>query len=164
MCAQNFSAHFTSPGVFSWSRNFTRLDTSTTLSHPKKLPKAISRYPIWSPPKKIIAFAALLKCIFQQQQSFSHFLYALIPLIFSFCASNGSHCRVPLVINKGSPEASDGAFIRIRRKNGRGRGPDLINILHNDQRLANGFVLMKENRNFLMNRVRLKKKLAFGLK
>lgn len=69
-----------------------------------------------------------------------------------------------LLINKGSPETSNGAFIRIRRENGRGRGPDLINILHNDQRLANGFVLMKENWNFLMNRVRLKKKLAFGLK
>jgi len=66
------------------------------------------------------------------------------------------------LINVDGPETSNGAIIRIRRENGRGRGPNIIHILHNDQRLAEGFVLMNENWDFLVDRIGLKKKLAFG--
>jgi len=66
------------------------------------------------------------------------------------------------LINIDSPETSNGAVIRIRWEKGRGRRPNIIQILHNDQRFAEGFVLMNENWDFLVNGVGLKKKLAFG--
>lgn len=68
-----------------------------------------------------------------------------------------------LFINIGSPETSNSTLIRIRRENGRGRGPNIIHIMHNDQRLTEGFVFMNENWDFLVNGVGLNKKWAFCL-
>lgn len=69
-----------------------------------------------------------------------------------------------LFINiSSSPETSNGVVIRIRGDNGRGRGPNIIHILHNDEKLTMGFVPVNENRDFLVNGVGLKEKLTFGL-
>ncbi|WRX15084.1 hypothetical protein QQP08_007571 [Theobroma cacao] len=42
----------------------------------------------------------------------------------------------------GSPKSRIGTFIRIGRKNGGARGPDLIDVLDNNERLTNGLVTM----------------------
>ncbi|KAJ8498365.1 hypothetical protein OPV22_008917 [Ensete ventricosum] len=49
--AQNLSAHPASRGIFSSSMIFTPQVFSVTFSHPRKHPKAMSTYPMSSPPK-----------------------------------------------------------------------------------------------------------------
>lgn len=55
-------------------------------------------------------------------------------------------------------------IIRIRREDGGTGGPDVVNVLNNDEGLADGLVSMDENWDFLVDRVGLEKKLALRLK
>lgn len=65
-----------------------------------------------------------------------------------------------LIINIGSPEACNSSIMGIGREDGGFRAPDLVNVLNNDKRLADGLTSMDEDRYFLVNRVGLEKKLA----
>lgn len=67
-----------------------------------------------------------------------------------------------LFVNDGSPESSEGAIVRIGGKDGRSGGPEFIDILNDDGGFGDGFAGVNENRDLLVNRVGLEKKLAFG--
>jgi hypothetical protein len=63
----------------------------------------------------------------------------------------------------GGPEASNRAVIRVRWKDGRcagGGGESLVDVLHDDLRLANGLAVMDEHGHLFPHRVRLEEQLA----
>jgi hypothetical protein len=53
---------------------------------------------------------------------------------------------------------------RIRREDGGSGGPDLVNVLNDDEGLADGLVGVDENGDFLVDGVGLEKELALGIK
>lgn len=58
-----------------------------------------------------------------------------------------------LVVNVSSPKSSDGTVIWIRGKNGGTMGPNLIDVMNNDERLTDGSITMDENWDFFVDRV-----------
>uniref|UniRef100_A0A7N1A7Q2 Uncharacterized protein n=1 Tax=Kalanchoe fedtschenkoi TaxID=63787 RepID=A0A7N1A7Q2_KALFE len=61
--AQKTSAHSARRGVLASSRTLTPFIDSVTLAHPKKLPRAMSRCPIPSPPKKAFPLLEFIKLL-----------------------------------------------------------------------------------------------------
>jgi hypothetical protein len=55
-------------------------------------------------------------------------------------------------------------IVRIRREDRGSGGPDLVNVLNDDEGLADGLVGMDENGDFLVDGVGLEKKLALRSK
>lgn len=57
-------------------------------------------------------------------------------------------------VGVGGPEASIGALAGVGGEDRGARGcPDLVDILHDGQRLADGFPVMDEHRDLLVHRV-----------
>ena len=59
-----------------------------------------------------------------------------------------------LVVDVGGPEASDGTFIRVSRKErGAGAGEGLVDVLHDYLRLADRLAVVEEHGHLLVHRV-----------
>lgn len=67
-----------------------------------------------------------------------------------------------LVVNIGSPEAGNSAFIRVRREDGGSGRPSLVDVLNDDEGLAYGLLIVDENWDFLVNWVGLEEELTLG--
>ncbi|KAH0469352.1 hypothetical protein IEQ34_000910 [Dendrobium chrysotoxum] len=135
------SAHSTNCGVFVLSRKFIPVIISKVFSQLRKEPRVMSTKLMVSPPKKLFPLLHLTKA--------------------SSNCSTAANIKY-LVVNIGSPKASDGAIVGIGREDGRaGRSPDLVNVLHNNAGLADGLISMDENGDELVDRIGLEKKLAF---
>ena len=63
-----------------------------------------------------------------------------------------------LFVDEISPEPSLGSLVRIRGKQGSSVMPNLVDVLHDDEGLADGFSVVDENRDLLVDRVHLQKK------
>jgi hypothetical protein len=68
-----------------------------------------------------------------------------------------------LFVDVGSPKSVSSTIIRIRREDGRTGGPDVVNVLNNDEGLADGLVGMDESRDFLVDGIGSEKKLALRI-
>ena len=66
-----------------------------------------------------------------------------------------------LLLDKAGPEANFGPFIGILRQKWRTILPGFINIFKYDQLLSNGFSIVDEYRNLLVDRIILEEQLAF---
>lgn len=66
------------------------------------------------------------------------------------------------MINIGCPKASFGTIIGIRGENAGTISPDLIDVLDDDKGLRYRFIIVDENRDFLVYRVGFKEEQAFG--
>ncbi|WRX13989.1 hypothetical protein QQP08_006476 [Theobroma cacao] len=129
-----------------------------TFNQTKNDPSAMSRYPIWSPPKKGLPWLNFRNASSNSTSPSSTCAMA------AFLASSDSAANTPLKAGnhyttekqekrnnyenlfnqkrQGSPKSRIGTFIRIGRKNGTARGPDLIDVLDNDERLTDRLVTM----------------------
>uniref|UniRef100_A0A0E0F084 Uncharacterized protein n=1 Tax=Oryza meridionalis TaxID=40149 RepID=A0A0E0F084_9ORYZ len=66
-----------------------------------------------------------------------------------------------LVVNVGGPEASDGAVVRVgREERCAGVGESLVDVLHDDQRLADGLAVVDHHGDLLVHRVGAEEELA----
>ena len=74
-----------------------------------------------------------------------------------------THIYKYLVIDVSNPKSGISAIIGILWKDGGKIGPNFINVLNYDSRFTYGFICMEENWDFLVHRVGLKKKVAFGI-
>ncbi|KAH0456924.1 hypothetical protein IEQ34_014831 [Dendrobium chrysotoxum] len=138
---QKRSAHSANRGVFVLSRKFIPVIISTAFSQLMQEPRVMSTKSMVSSPKKLFPLLHLTKA-----------------------SSNSSSAKYStyLVVDIGRPEANDCAIIGIGREDARARrSPDLVYVLHNDKRLADGFIPMDEYWNLLVDWIGLEKKLAF---
>ena len=67
-----------------------------------------------------------------------------------------------LVIKVCSPEALDGTAVKVSRKQRRGGGPDLIDVLDDDYRLGEGLTLVGKHRDLVVHGVVLGDPLPLG--
>jgi hypothetical protein len=69
-----------------------------------------------------------------------------------------------LFVNVGSPEASDGAIVGISGEEGdAGVGEHLVDVLHDDLRLADGLTVVDEHGHLLVHRVGAEEEIALVL-
>ena len=70
-----------------------------------------------------------------------------------------------LVVDVGGPEASDGALVGVGGEEGHaGAGEGLVDVLHDDLRLADGLAVVDEHGDLLVHRVGAEEELALVVK
>ena len=65
-----------------------------------------------------------------------------------------------LIVDVGGPESSDSSIVGVRGENRVGGVPRLVDVLHDDQGLADGVPFVEENGDLLVDGVGLEKKFA----
>ena len=65
-----------------------------------------------------------------------------------------------LVVNVGGPESSPSALVGVGGEERGGARPDLVDVLHDGDRLADGLTGVDEHRDLFVHRVRREEELA----
>ncbi|WVZ57446.1 LOW QUALITY PROTEIN: hypothetical protein U9M48_007829 [Paspalum notatum var. saurae] len=172
----NRSAHAASSGVLLAPMISTPYILRSASNQNSQQPRAMSTNPMESPPKKAFPpeHSEKASSMRSMMANTSFAFSALSSSVAAFkmptngaysCKQDaGSSISVPLFTNQQScgPEAGGGALVGVGGEDGAAGGEQLVDVLHDDERLAEGPAVVDEHGHLLVHRVGHEQELALA--